>query len=609
MSGSTGLDQVTYGVELEFLLAEAVRIKMTDDGEWVIRDPHPNDPRWLSAKIPEWEEQYLQERINNGRDPADMENPNGTFVDDQGINEFGLKLNPYARTKLTRVLRDGGLVVIKWPNIEINYSDYDYGKAVINDFSESENSDDEREDFLSNGELLYGFRSSYAYNPALTLNVNIEAALMKWQADYENYHTTNHLKIYRTRSEDIGFILDRCTMDGWEGRTERKFQHIQLLLKTRLEQRRTREKQNREDQRNQQVDPLHVPVPGLSNQYKAWTVTYDPSVDGNGMNASRYTNVDSVDPFNEYYWYGAEVVSPVLPLGDMRAEEQIITACRTLRDVFRIHKPMEVSTGFHVHLGHTRGWTLFQAKRFATLWYLTERTILTLHRRDRGNDEKWCAKMGSGSRLWRALYSSVQAERRSCADAINATNPPQEKLAYERQLEEVVPIDVVSFEQKAFLYYVWQYTTITDLNRGLGENNYCRPGVRWRIRGDQSSLDPPAWGTRPQPGTIEIRIMQGTLDADHINNWVKLLGRVVDVTRNLSNQDFRLRLAQFLGDPTREELLKILEVPDDVHRYWLARKRRDAQNEWWEYPDKDVVDWQQPFMINGHRATHDSSYD
>jgi hypothetical protein len=112
-----------------------------------------------------------------------------------------------------------------------------------------------------------------------------------------------------------------------------------------------------------------------------------------------------------------------------------------------------------------------------------------------------------------------------------------------------------------------------------------------------------------QPGTVEVRIMQGTLDADHINNWVVVLQHIVQAVRNLSDEDFQALLAQFVLDQTRERLLTVLGVPDDVRDYWLDGKRRDATDSWWEYPDKDKVDWGEPFMVPGYGATHGPQWD
>jgi hypothetical protein len=197
-------------------------------------------------------------------------------------------------------------------------------------------------------------------------------------------------------------------------------------------------------------------------------------------------------------------------------------------------------------------------------------------------------------------YSNILPHRRACAGSVPAASAQDAKEACEAEMAEHVPeaTEHLTAEQRGFLYYVWQYKNISHLSEGLGENQYNRTGVRWRIRGGNSSLDEyrPIWANEEkQPGTIEVRIMQGTLDADHINNWVTVLEHVADRVRNLSSQDFRRLLHRFLREQTRDRLLRLLGVPNDVRLYWLDKKRRDRMDRWWEYPDGDLVDWEHPF--------------
>lgn len=280
-------------------------------------------------------------------------------------------------------------MVIKWPNKDINKGEEHARTVPIIDFSESEDSDDEREETYTNMSRLSDFYSVYDRDPSLSASENVSEALSSWEAGYLKYHEDNGLKLYRTRERDIKRLTsNRFGVRGWPSLSNASLLHLKGFLEQRLMSIRYEAKQRREDQRNEQADPLHVPVPGLKPQYKAWTVTLDLSVDGNGMTKERYQNTQSESPFDEYFWFGAEVVSPVLPMGDERSREAVRTACGALRNALRCHKPMQVSTGLHIHMGHTHGWTLYQAKRFATFWLLAERTILRLHRVDRDKDAK-----------------------------------------------------------------------------------------------------------------------------------------------------------------------------------------------------------------------------
>ncbi|KAI0442153.1 hypothetical protein F4803DRAFT_551460 [Xylaria telfairii] len=643
------LDQGTFGVELEFLVVQCPRIRMGEDGElmlkyvvlhysqlreeekgWLLkpkayRDPHPNDNRWISTTMTAWEIEEAEGKTDayksksgasddsdDSHDSDDNHDSDDSHDSDDEAIEY--KRSQYTRNKLTRVLRDKGLTVIKWPEGEINPLDKYEDFVQINDFDESEASDDQREDVYPNGPDLREFRSVYDFNPFLSLendSANINAALLKWQGDFEQFHKDRKLKVARTKLVDIEMVLDNCITAGWK-LNERQRESLKGMLRDRLINLRHLAKQRSENERNRQIDPLHVPVPGLKAQYKAWTVTIDQSVDGNGMTGDRYGNTNMPKPLKEYYWFGAEVVSPVLPMGDERARQAIRDACGSLRDTLRCHKPMKVSTGLHIHLGHTKGWTLFQAKRFASFWYLAEKTILSLHREDRDADMKWCAKIAGGSNLWRALYSAQPEVRSGCGYVLQRNYPPAIGQVYMNQFANNVPNvnPELRDEQKTILFYIWHYNTITELHEALGQNMYCRPGVKWRIRGRDSSLQ--GYGDDdivPEPGTIEVRIMQGTLDADHINNWIVVLERVVHVVRTLSDDDFSNLLDAFLRDQTRERLLELLGVPDDIRQYWRDGKRRDENDRYWEYPDHDVVDWKQPFDVPGYKATHGAFWD
>lgn len=190
-------------------------------------------------------------------------------------------------------------------------------------------------------------------------------------------------------------------------------------------------------------------------------------------------------------------------------------------------------------------------------------------------------------------FSISDDERDDCAYTIQK-HSPFKTMEYEVEMYAHLPIEGIGMAEKTFLHSLWQYDSITALHEGLGENGYCRTGIKWRIRGKQSSLEGET-EKDGQPGTIEARIMHGTLDADHINNWVTVLERIVHIVRALPDHEFRDFLGGFVTCRTPDQLLRMLEVPDEIRQYWLDPKRRDAEDDFWEYPDRDVVDWNNPF--------------
>ncbi|KAI1265024.1 hypothetical protein F5Y18DRAFT_386909 [Xylariaceae sp. FL1019] len=266
---------------------------------------------------------------------------------------------------------------------------------------------------------------------------------------------------------------------------------------------------------------------------------------------------------------------------------------------------MEVTSGLHVHLGHSKGWTLDQLKRFACFWFLAEDTIMHLHRKDRGTDEKWCAKMKTSSNLWQALYSDDRNVREEYESIVewHSEELNEQYLAFMR--EEVPNMPGLDQLDLGYLRALYRISSITNLRWAMNSDE-VRVGLRWRVGGYTSTFDPQA---TMKSQTIEARIMAGTLDADHIINWITILEHIVTIARDWSRTRFRRMLERFIPNRTLPNLLREIGVSEQVQAYWLDPRRRDGTNTWWEYPDRDRVDWQQPFNVRGHRATHGALYD
>ncbi|KAI5868351.1 hypothetical protein GGS23DRAFT_592130 [Durotheca rogersii] len=371
----------------------------------------------------------------------------------------------------------------------------------------------------------------------------------------------------------------------------------------------------------QLFDPNHIRVVGLSDIYRAWSVTEDTSVDGEGMIMSRYEiprhvqfRFPSGSPLSEYRWFGAEVISPVLPVGTEVTAETIRRACASLRNRFRIHKPMERSTGFHVHLGHKHGWNLLHLKRFITLWLLIETTLVRIHRKDRGSDymKIWCGPLTETTRLARYHGATNNIEREIFEDYVPRT-APYARNRNQQRMRAHVPMHLLEEKLADFVNHVWLYTSIDSIVDAFSGAASMRPGVRIRISGNKVSQRPGSG----LPQTIEVRTMQGTLDADHINHWIVVLTRILYYTRRATDEEYRMMLEEVLNTatPTRDvgRLLEALGVPDRTTQYFLdgARRKLDAKSgvKWWAYPDDDLVDWADPFMARGHGATHGPEWD
>ncbi|KAI1775127.1 hypothetical protein F4818DRAFT_441950 [Hypoxylon cercidicola] len=370
-----------------------------------------------------------------------------------------------------------------------------------------------------------------------------------------------------------------------------------------------------------QEDPDHLPVVGLNQDYKAWRVVEDPSVDGYGMTPDRYNipqDRAGEVPMSQYRWFGAEVVTPVYPARSEKTYQNIRKVCGILRDHLRIHKPMEVSTGLHVHLGHKHGWTLLHLKKFVTLWCLIENTLIHTHRRDRGSPrmDRWCGKLMECTNLANAILHDA-AGIPNVWSSFRPTTNPQTRARLRNLSERYVPLHLLTPGQRDFLDDLWEYTSIDDLMDGMsgirteedGAFVYVRPAARMRISGSKYSF-----GNEMQ--TIEIRTMQGTVDAEHIIHWIRVLERVVYYTRRARDVEFRGTIEQIRRHVHEPKdlfvLLEILKVRNETIQYFRESTNRaydqESGQEWFVYPDRDRVDWGQPFAVPGYAATHGAQY-
>jgi hypothetical protein len=55
------------------------------DIELVAEDPHPNEPRWISTKLPAWEKKTFDTKIDEGADIDIYRRLGGTFFDEEDV--------------------------------------------------------------------------------------------------------------------------------------------------------------------------------------------------------------------------------------------------------------------------------------------------------------------------------------------------------------------------------------------------------------------------------------------------------------------------------------------------------------------------------------------
>ncbi|TGJ87472.1 hypothetical protein E0Z10_g1248 [Xylaria hypoxylon] len=346
-------------------------------------------------------------------------------------------------------------------------------------------------------------------------------------------------------------------------------------------------------------DPSLVPGLDVDSRYTRWSCTDDISIETSWPTASNYIVPPGsvpIDPYSQkpvgsppdlYKWFGAEVVSSVLDYDNPQTYPTLKTACGAIRDAMRIHKPMAfIESGVHVHVGQQAGWTLLHLKKFATLWQLVEPSLFKLHRKDR-KESHWCEAMVWNSHLARLVY---RRDDRYTAYGATVTGP--KRTLYETQMRQYIPELGRRRRLQEYFYHLWLYDTINELNSAMYPvGSGC---VRWIISGNKLSDEP---GAFRKLQTLEFRLMQGTLDADHIWKWTSILERLVVFARDSTADVYRNAVAELL----EQELPDALGLNKD-DMAWFKSRATDGDH--FAYPENGEINWSDPFMIPGHGDTH-----
>ena len=111
------------------------------------------------------------------------------------------------------------------------------------------------------------------------------------------------------------------------------------------------------------------------------------------------------------------------------------------------------------------------------------------------------------SQLWFSLFDEKEGRGLSKAG-------PRTSDMLLQEMAHFVPVDLLDDEMKLFVPEIWRYRTINRLKRGMDRRmrHSVQLNVRWNVWGQRRTY--PSQGSAKQ--TLEIRMMQGTLDADHI---------------------------------------------------------------------------------------------
>ncbi|KAI1302225.1 hypothetical protein F5Y03DRAFT_407909 [Xylaria venustula] len=552
-----GLNATTIGFELEF----AVAASMADHG---VQDPHGIDRRWLSDILTAANKDLLPFKFT---------------VKNKLIDTLVAASIPIRKDDIAwYVGRDEEERGFEWWD-SLEYNTVTEGNLKLQ---------------------LYwdGF---YEWDVSYTEDENIAFAVEDLVTQFWDYHAGHYLEPHTAR---------RATLQSIRNRLQRfitgpvpRNQCIQMIEQRWYDivwQQVKDARESRYAPGNMDIeDPNSRASVEIDRRYRRWSVLEDPSVCAEWPDAASYRmqpparrtmqRLGYQAPSDAYHWFGAELVSPVLDYNSPRTLTALRRATKALRDNIRIHKPLSaIHSGVHIHIGQEAGWTLLHLKKFATLWSVLEPHLYKLHRRDRQSSQ-YCIPMNPGCNLANLVYRRNRNFRE-----YGATTRGAQEEAYRNQMNRFVPEFNRRRRLAEFLGHVWQYRTIDELGAAMGSPIDVETCVRWRITGFNNRSPRPV-GDRLQ--TLEFRMMQGTLDANHIWKWAGILERLVVFARDSTEDEFRAAMT----DIAAHGISNLLGLNQEDLQ-WFQARRNDQDH--FQYPDRDRVDWRTPFMTTGHGETH-----
>ena len=470
----------TCGVELEFLLAVALR----EDAQ---REPHPGETRWLSPAL-----------INLG----------------EQSDEFFYTI----RNNIIEIMRRFGIVVNRTEEFSVGNDPKYYLRSLEFDDDPSTAGRPPNANDTALASWVPPVCDSGAGPDIIKSNVKLLTDAFTAE------HRRKRVELRYTRPETTHDLAQRQLVPGTHALPAGWTDAQAAMLRSRFIEEMTQLTiQAWEEWQTTQEDPLHVPIFNLATPYKAWTAKTDFSVDAEAITATNYEYppdwvMGLNPPPKTYKWWGAEVCTPVYDINSRECLHQLQICCGALRQFLRIHKPMEAACcGLHVHFGHEDGWNLQELKRIATVWMMVEDYMYALQRKDR-EEYFFCAKLVEETKLSCALFGTGIVGR--CYESVLPNGGTLLSIAYDNLMRTMIPIDEFGvhpmtgqpeFRLKDIVQNIWRFPSISSLNEAL-QAGTSTVGMHFRVQGLKRSTKV----NNKSTDTLEVRIMQGTLDSEHI---------------------------------------------------------------------------------------------
>ncbi|KAI0186709.1 hypothetical protein EV127DRAFT_484021 [Xylaria flabelliformis] len=290
-------------------------------------------------------------------------------------------------------------------------------------------------------------------------------------------------------------------------------------------------------------DDFHPPL-GDVVIYDAWRL-------GGELTISKH---DAHEPAEgPYHWTDCELTSAIMNSDE--DVQEIEDVCQVLKTI-RVH--LNKSTAVHVHVGRgDEPFSLLTLKKFATLYWLTEKAVIELHHPSRHNN-KHSFRLNNCSLLAHKSQLCLEKEEQSSPSGFSDL------------MTEYVPEAGLSKLRQAQLRRIWACSSIEEVAELMQRSDKV---PEYRASGKRGAMGflrfLPAGKAGGNIQTFEWRQMSGSLDANHINQWVKACIAFTDFCRLSDKTTFKEFVKNVIEkgkDYTGIELLEDLDVDTRVFR-------------------------------------------
>ncbi|OHE92396.1 hypothetical protein CORC01_12323 [Colletotrichum orchidophilum] len=272
-------------------------------------------------------------------------------------------------------------------------------------------------------------------------------------------------------------------------------------------------------------------VNGVDAEFQCWYVKKDLSLSSWAFGEKGYAG-----------HVGMEVASPILR-DSPEDFGKVSDVLRILRSGLR---PMlDIGCDLHVHVGNVRKFSLLGMKRIVTLLLLVDPILYTIVHPSR----KYNALTLPFHQDARVMNDGQDLPDYTAASGFNdeekeAEGKPSQAVEARvlLDLEAHVPISQLPRKVRNELAQLWSMDNLDDFTSELRPFRGCRGGTAFVTCRLIENHSVPSTG-RCIEGTIEFRMLEGTLDPELITRWTKLLLRVVERAEATTTSEYFEMLA------------------------------------------------------------------